>query len=90
MRVVALITQPSVIDQILTHLRSRTAPPARTFSVRDGPTGASPRSSPAPYPRRDSGPAGPRGAPARPIPRRGQPIGPCAAGDHAVYSTDPD
>jgi len=41
-------------------------------------------------PRLDSVPDGPRGAAALRRPRRRPPAGPRAAGDHAIYSTDPD
>ena len=95
MRLVAFITQTSVIDQILTHLRTRAArdshagprsrsaggavPPAR----RMGPASIAP-------PNGDRRAHGPRGAPARRRARRPPSVGARAVGDRTLYSGDPD
>jgi hypothetical protein len=98
MRISAFITQASVINQILTHRRTRGFPnltptPRRragTFGTRVRPTGASTRSPPAPH-----APRGPR--PALPaLPARGEhgartPRGRSSPRRRAVvYSTGPD
>ena len=56
MRIVAFITQPSVIDQILTHLRTRAAP-AAAAAARSPPSTRAPanrRTSRAPRPSADT------------------------------------
>ncbi len=79
MRLVACTTQTSVIDPILTHLRTRAPREAHA-----GPQ-IGPRRHPPHGARRSHGP---RGARARRRARRRPSIGARAGGDRVVYSTD--
>ena len=89
------ITQSLVIDQILTHLRTRASTAVHTGarsppSSRAPSAGAANRSLSTPGPHRDRTAGGPRAAPAGQRARDRPPAGVRAVDDHAIYSIDRD